>query len=112
MMKGSVLQGLQEKAGDPAFQGKWQAMKLQAKEKAVKKIEELTGISLSSEALMDVQVKRIHEYKRQLLNLLSIVHRYHSIKQMSPEERLKVHFPLLCSPVINKMNVEQRLVAI
>ena len=89
------MQGLEEKAGDAEFQGKWQAMKLQAKQKAVKKIEELTGITLSPDALMDVQVKRIHEYKRQLLNLLSIVHRYHKIKQMSPEERMKVGVFLL-----------------
>ena len=39
---------------------------------------------------MDVQVKRIHEYKRQLLNLLSIVHRYNKIKNMSPAERKQV----------------------
>ena len=67
-------------------------MKLQAKEKAVKKIQDLTGISLNPKALMDVQVKRIHEYKRQLLNLLSIVHRYQHIKSLSPEERKKVCF--------------------
>lgn len=85
-----AVQGLRKKADDANFQSKWQAMKLEAKKKAVKKVEELTGVQLHPEALMDVQVKRIHEYKRQLLNLLSIVHRYHKIKQMSPEERLKV----------------------
>lgn len=72
-------------------------MKLQAKEKAVKKIQDLTGISLNPKALMDVQVKRIHEYKRQLLNLLSIVHRYQHIKSLSPEERKKVCFLRACS---------------
>jgi len=56
----------------------------------VKKIEQLTGITISPQALMDVQVKRIHEYKRQLLNLLSIVHRYHKIKNMSRDEREEV----------------------
>ena len=65
-------------------------MKLQAKQKAAKKVEELTGVTLNPKALMDVQVKRIHEYKRQLLNLLSIVHRYQQIKKMSPAERQKV----------------------
>ena len=85
-----ALQGLRKRADDADFQSKWQAMKLEAKKKAVRKVEELTGVQLHPEALMDVQVKRIHEYKRQLLNLLSIVHRYNKIKQMSPEERLKV----------------------
>lgn len=65
-------------------------MKLQAKQKAAKKVEELTGVTLNPKALMDVQVKRIHEYKRQLLNLLSIVHRYQQIKKMSPAEREQV----------------------
>ncbi len=36
------------------------------------------------------QVKRIHEYKRQLLNVMSIIHRYSEIKAMSPEERKQV----------------------
>jgi starch phosphorylase len=37
-----------------------------------------------------LQVKRIHEYKRQLLNVLSIIARYDAIKKASPEERKKV----------------------
>jgi glucan phosphorylase len=36
------------------------------------------------------QVKRIHEYKRQLLNVLQIIHRYNEIKRMRPEDRAKV----------------------
>ena len=71
-------------------------MKLQAKQKAVAKVEQLTGVALSPNALMDVQVKRMHEYKRQLLNLLSIVHRYHKIKNMSRDEREQV-----CQPYSN-----------
>ena len=91
------MQGLKSKADDKEFQGKWQAMKLQAKQKAAKRVEELTGVTLNPNALMDVQVKRIHEYKRQLLNLLSIVHRYHQIKNMSPAERKKVSNPYTLS---------------
>lgn len=40
--------------------------------------------------MFDVQIKRIHEYKRQLLNILYVVHRYLTIKDMSAEERTKV----------------------
>lgn len=39
--------------------------------------------------MYDVQIKRIHEYKRQYLNILSIIYRYHEIKNASPEERKK-----------------------
>ena len=41
--------------------------------------------------MFDVQVKRLHEYKRQTLNLLGVVHRYLTLKAMTPEERKKVN---------------------
>ena len=61
-------------------------------------------MQVSTNALYDIQIKRIHEYKRQHLNLFSIIHRYLEIKNMSPQERKKVsskvgsHLPLLMSP--------------
>ena len=48
-----------------------------------------------SPLFIPVQVKRIHEYKRQLLNVLSIIHRYDQIKKMSPAERRNV-VPRVC----------------
>jgi starch phosphorylase len=42
-----------------------------------------------------LQIKRIHEYKRQLLNVLGIIHRYDAIKKMSPEQRSKL-VPRVC----------------
>lgn len=53
-------------------------------------MKQLTGDDINMNALFDVQVKRIHEYKRQLLNILSVVLRYDSIKSMSPEDRKNV----------------------
>ncbi|CAI5969853.1 unnamed protein product, partial [Closterium sp. NIES-65] len=50
---------------------------------------------VSIDAMFDVQVKRIHEYKRQLLNVMGIIHRYDCIKKMSPEERKRV-VPRVC----------------
>lgn len=44
---------------------------------------------------MLLQIKRIHEYKRQLLNVLGIIHRYDAIKKMTPEQRAKV-VPRVC----------------
>ena len=45
--------------------------------------------------MYDIQIKRIHEYKRQYLNILSLVHRYAAIKAASPEERAKF-VPRVC----------------
>ena len=41
-------------------------------------------------------MKRIHEYKRQLLNILGIVHRYKKMKEMTPEERAARYVPRVC----------------
>lgn len=49
--------------------------------------------------LVTLQVKRIHEYKRQFMNVLGIIHRYHTIKSLDPSERSQartLHVALLC----------------
>lgn len=46
-------------------------------------------------AMFDIQIKRIHEYKRQYLNMISIISRYVAIKKASPEERKKF-VPRVC----------------
>ncbi len=48
------------------------------------------GIDLPTDPLYDVQIKRIHEYKRQYLNILSLIYRYHQIKTATPEEKAKM----------------------
>lgn len=55
-------------------------VKQENKERLADTVLRLTGVKVSSEALFDIQVKRIHEYKRQLLNVLSVIHRYNRIK--------------------------------
>ncbi|KAF2313638.1 hypothetical protein GH714_012537 [Hevea brasiliensis] len=57
------------------------------KMKVVSFLKEKTGYSVSPDAMFDIQVKRIHEYKRQLLNILGIVYRYKKMKEMSAAER-------------------------
>ena len=52
-------------------------------------VQERTGVSLPTTPLYDIQIKRIHEYKRQYLNLLSVAWRYHQIKAATPQERTK-----------------------
>jgi starch phosphorylase len=73
------LQGLRAHAGDSALGERFAAIKRANKERLAAYIERQTGIALDPASLFDVQVKRIHEYKRQLLNLLQVVHRYHAI---------------------------------
>ena len=64
---------------DAAFQGKFMALKRGNKARLAAYIEKTTGVTVSPDSLFDVQVKRIHEYKRQLLNVLHVVTRYQAI---------------------------------
>lgn len=66
-------------AEDPAFRSKWAAVKQQNKQRLADYVQERTGVVFSTDALFDVQVKRIHEYKRQLLNVLHVIHLYDRI---------------------------------
>jgi starch phosphorylase len=50
-------------------------------------VKERTGVELDETSLFDIQVKRMHEYKRQLLNALYVVHRYLTVKAMTGKER-------------------------
>jgi starch phosphorylase len=84
------LEGLLKHVEDPAFRKKWHVVKKENKERLAHFIETTMGVKLNTEALFDVQVKRLHEYKRQSLNILGVVHRYLTIKAMTPEERKKV----------------------
>jgi len=73
------LSALREHAGDPTFQARFLAVKRQNKQRLAATIEAATGQGLDAGSLFDVQVKRIHEYKRQLLNVLHAVTRYRAI---------------------------------
>jgi starch phosphorylase len=75
------LAKLREFALDEEFQSQWRVVKLANKEDLAQEIATRTGISIGTDMLFDVQVKRIHEYKRQLLNLLHVVHLYDRIRR-------------------------------
>ena len=70
------LAQLRVHANDAGLQAEWQDMKLKCKERLAGVIRERCGVAVSPHALFDVQVKRIHEYKRQQLNALYCIHRY------------------------------------
>ena len=75
------LAGLREYADDRDFQQAWRHVKAANKVQLARLIRERTWISVDPAMLFDVQVKRIHEYKRQLLNLLHAVHLYDRIRR-------------------------------
>jgi len=73
------LRQLNEHKSDPAFRDAFVAIKRANKTRLAHLIERKTGIVVDPGTLFDVQVKRIHEYKRQLLNVLHAVTRYQAI---------------------------------
>ena len=80
LLDASALADLRAYAGDPAFQAAFARQRLGRKEALARLIAERTGIVVDPHALFDVQVKRIHEYKRQLLNILQAVAQYDDIR--------------------------------
>ena len=77
----SCLKKLEKFKKDESFKKEWDRTKEIAKTKLVDLIKKECGISVSTNMMFDVQVKRIHEYKRQLLNVLHIIHLYAKIKK-------------------------------
>ena len=74
------LKKLEKFSTDKKFHQEWQKVKHQNKEILAKIIKEQNGIEVNPDSIFDVQIKRIHEYKRQLLNILHVVHLYNKIK--------------------------------
>ena len=72
----SKLRGLDEVADDPLFQQQFLAIKKASKDRLAKVIKDEIGLSIQSDAIFDTQINRLHEYKRQHLNLLHILTLY------------------------------------
>ncbi len=73
------LQRIAPLADDAAFRSEFAAVKAANKARLAAYIAKTTGITVDPTSLFDVQVKRIHEYKRQLLNVLHVITRYQAI---------------------------------
>ena len=75
-----ALRGLETFAEDPEFRQRWREVKLENKRRLSTIINDRTGIVVDPDSMFDVQVKRIHEYKRQHLNVLHILTLYRRFK--------------------------------
>jgi glycogen phosphorylase len=75
------LRGLEKYADDKKFQKAFMAVKRRNKEALAALILEECGVEVSPDAIFDVQIKRLHEYKRQHLNLLNILALYRELVQ-------------------------------
>jgi starch phosphorylase len=75
------LPRLEPLADDLEFRRDWRAVKLANKEELAAVIRERTGVTLNPDTMFDIQVKRLHEYKRQHLNLLHIITVYNRLKK-------------------------------
>ncbi len=66
---------------DPQFRDDWRRVKFNNKQRLAHLVKHDCGVEFNPDSMFDIQVKRIHEYKRQLLNILHVIHLYDRIKQ-------------------------------
>ncbi|MHB2017072.1 MAG: glycogen/starch/alpha-glucan phosphorylase [Candidatus Xenobia bacterium] len=75
------LRRLEKLADDPAFCDAWVAVKRDNKARLATTLWERTGIAVHPDSMFDIQVKRIHEYKRQHLNVLHVITLYNRLRR-------------------------------
>jgi starch phosphorylase len=73
------VRAIEKGAGDPAFREEFREIKRHNKEKLTREVFNTTAVAIDPHSMFDVQVKRIHEYKRQLLNVMRVIHEYLSM---------------------------------
>ena len=74
------LKRLEPQATDPDFQERYMAIKRNNKVALAEMVRDRMGVSLDPDAIFDIQIKRIHEYKRQLMNIVETIALYNAIK--------------------------------
>lgn len=82
------VQEIEKYVSEPAFQQEFMAIKRHNKEKLAHEVLQTTGISIDPDSMFDVHVKRIHEYKRQFLNLMRVIHEYLNLVEGSADVKV------------------------
>ncbi|MBO4678725.1 MAG: glycogen/starch/alpha-glucan phosphorylase, partial [Lachnospiraceae bacterium] len=77
----SAIEGIAKFADDPKAREEFMDIKRQNKVRLAKYIKAHNGVDVDPDSIFDVQVKRLHEYKRQLLNILDIMYLYNLLKE-------------------------------
>jgi glycogen phosphorylase len=75
------LEKLKDFADDSGFQDAWRKVRFKNKQRLADLVGSRTSVAINADMLFDVQVKRIHEYKRQLLNVLHAIHLYNRLRR-------------------------------
>jgi starch phosphorylase len=78
----SMLKKLEDKAEDPAILSEFMEIKRKKKLRLVSWVREHCNIEVNPDSVFDIQVKRIHEYKRQFMNIIYVVYRYLLLKEL------------------------------
>lgn len=79
---------IEKYASDPAFQKEFLEIKRRNKEKLAREVLKTTELKIDPDSMFDVHVKRIHEYKRQLLNVMRIIHEYLDVVESGLEMKV------------------------
>ena len=88
--KPNTLEKVLDFQKDKTFRKRYSEVKFHNKERLAKRIEAQIGVTLDPNSIFDIHVKRLHEYKRQLLNALHIMYLYNELKE-NPEFRERFH---------------------
>jgi starch phosphorylase len=82
------VRAIEKNAGDPAFREEFREIKRRNKEKLAREVFNTTAVVIDPQSMFDVHVKRIHEYKRQLLNVMRVIHEYLSVVEDGVEPQM------------------------
>ncbi|ORX39038.1 carbohydrate phosphorylase-domain-containing protein [Kockovaella imperatae] len=90
LVESKQLSKLIPMADNPKFREAFRSIKQENKARLAEVLEKELGVSINVNSIFAAQIKRLHEYKRQTLNVFGIIARYLRIKKASPEERKKI----------------------